>query len=61
MKNELMAFLKDMKENSKVNLNQLAKRIGMPAPTLWRIYYGKRQGSIDTWEKIAQYRNKLHK
>ncbi len=52
-----MAFL--MKQLESKSVNQLAKDIGMPVQTLWRIKEGQRYGSIRSGEKIDAYRQKL--
>jgi predicted transcriptional regulator len=39
-------------------VTRLAKRIGIPIVTLWRITESKFKGSIDTWDKIFKYYRK---
>ena len=39
-------------------ITRLAKRIGIPVVTLWRLVNGKFQGSINTWDAIYKYYGK---
>ena len=39
-------------------VTRLAKRIGIPIVTLWRLVNGKFKGSAETWDAIYRYYGK---
>ncbi|MCK9518454.1 MAG: hypothetical protein M0R74_05405 [Dehalococcoidia bacterium] len=39
-------------------VSRLARRIGIPIVTLWRIVHDKFQGNIKTWDAIFRYYGK---
>jgi hypothetical protein len=56
MRKRLMQKIK--KDLERKSFTYLAKKIGMPVPTLWRIVNGKTQGCIGSWELIEAYYKK---
>jgi len=39
----------------KFSMTEMAKRIGISIPTVFRLYHDRFRGDILTWEKILQY------
>ena len=56
MRQRLLKRLK--KDLERESFTYLAKKIGLPIPTLWRIVNEKTQGCIGSWEQIEAYYKK---
>lgn len=52
MTEDLMKKLK--RDLKKVSVNGLARKLLIPAPTLWRIVTGRSPGSLKTWNRIEE-------
>uniref|UniRef100_A0A6H2A667 Uncharacterized protein n=1 Tax=viral metagenome TaxID=1070528 RepID=A0A6H2A667_9ZZZZ len=53
-------MLKDLRRETteRGRITAIARRIGIPIVTLWRIVKGKSKGSAETWDKIFSYYGK---
>ncbi len=53
IKSKLLRKLK--KDIESTSINAVSKKIGIPYPTIWRLYRGKFAGRMATWDKIDNY------
>jgi hypothetical protein len=57
IRDEILKKIKRQSEG-RGEVTRLARLIGIPIVTLWRIKTGKFQGSIKTWDAIFKYYGK---